>query len=107
MIKFEVVNKNRRSTFWYKSLKTNKQSAYNYFSLSSRPSTILNFLRNIFFVDPNKYRDEMGILLSHNGIYKEEDTILTLVGGSGISLIHNWKKIEDLDLLLEVMVLKG
>jgi hypothetical protein len=92
MIKVKVVNKIPRIMFRYKSISTNKQLAYKYFSLPSRPSTILNFLRNILFGDPNNYRDELGILLSHDDIYKEDDTILAVGVGSGISLIHNCKK---------------
>ena len=92
MIKFKVVNKIPRIMFRYKSISTNKQLAYKYFPLPTRPSTILNFLRIIFFGDPNNYRDELGILLSHDDIYKEEDIILAVGVGSGISLIHNCKK---------------
>jgi hypothetical protein len=92
MIKFKVVNKIPRIMFRYKSISTNKQLAYKYFYLPTRPATILNFLRIIFFGDPNNYRDELGILLSHDDIYKEEDIILAVGIGSGISLIHNCKK---------------
>jgi hypothetical protein len=92
MIKFKVVNKIPRIMLRYKSISTSKQLAYKYFSLPARPSTILNFLRNILFGDPNNFRDELGILLSHDDIYKEEDIILAVGVGSGISLIHNCKK---------------
>jgi hypothetical protein len=92
MIKFKVVNKIPRIMFRYKSISTNKQLAYLWFYLPTRPATILNFLRIIFFGDPNIYRDELGILLSHDDIYKENDIILAIGIGSGISLIHNCKK---------------
>ena len=92
MMKFEVINKIPRIMFRYKSISTNGQLAYKYFPLPTRPAIFLNFLKSRFLVNRNIYKDEMGILLSHDDIYKVDDIILAVGVGSGISLIHNCKK---------------
>lgn len=91
-MKFKVVNSIPRIVFSYKSMSTNGKLAWKQFSFPSRPSTILAFVRDLLFGDKNLYRDELGILLSHDDIYKEDDVILAVGVGSGISLIHNCLK---------------
>ena len=92
MIKFRFVNGIPRIMFRYKSTSTNGQLAYRYLLLPTRPANLLNFLKSSFFGDQNKYKDEMGILLSHDDIFKVGDIIMAVGVGSGISLIHNCKK---------------
>jgi hypothetical protein len=92
MIKFEVINRIPRILFRYKSKSTNQQLVWRYFPLPTRLSTIYKFLKNITFGDPTIYKYELGILLSHDNIYREEDVILAVGLGNGVSLIHNCKK---------------
>lgn len=91
-VKFKVINGIPRLLIRYRSLTTNGQLTWNYFPIPTRPSNILNFLKKKLYEDLTFYRDELGIVLSHDEIYKKEDIILAVGIGNGISLIHNCKK---------------
>jgi hypothetical protein len=92
MIKFKVVNKIPRIMFRYKSMNTNEQLAYRYFPFPINPIGLFSNLKSIFISNQKLQKDELGILLSHDDVYREEDIILAVGVGSGISLIHNCKK---------------
>lgn len=91
-MKLKVINKIPRVVFYYKSMRTNEQLEWRKFLFPSRPSTILGFVRNFLTYDKRVYKDKLGILLSHDDIYLEDDIILAVGVGSGISLTHNCAK---------------
>lgn len=91
-ISFKIVNRIPRILFKYKSFTTNKQLTYRYLPIPARPKTIINFLKSIIFANKIIHTEELGILLSHDDIYKPDDIILAVGVGSGISLIHNATK---------------
>lgn len=91
-MKFKVVNSIPRIIFSYKSRSTNGQLTFKHFFFPSRPATIIRFFRELLFGDRNVYSDELGILVSHDDIYNENDVILAVGVGNGISLVHNCLK---------------
>lgn len=91
-MKFKIVNSIPRIVFFYKSISTNGQLAWKEFVLPSRPDTFLRAVMDFHLVDKDVCKDELGILFSHDDIYKKDDIILAVGVGSGISLIHNCAK---------------
>lgn len=91
-MKFEVINSDPRIVFTYKSISTNGQHVWKQFFFPARMSTILNLINSFFLGDSIVIRDELGILVSHDDVYEENDIILAVGVGSGISLIHNCSK---------------
>lgn len=91
-MKLKVINSVPRIIFSYKSISTNGQLAWKQFAFPSRLSTILSHFRSFLFDDRIVIKDELGIILSHDDIYDENDIILAIGVGSGISLIHNCLK---------------
>lgn len=89
---FKVINSIPRIIFSYMSRSTNKQLVIKQFVFPSRLSTISTFVRDFLFNDQIEYKNELGILLSHDDIYSKDDIILAVGVGSGISLIHNCAK---------------
>lgn len=91
-IKINIINRVPRLLFRYKSFSTNNQMAWKYLPIPTRPKAIFAFVKNSIFGDSTIYRDELGILLSHDDIYRQSDIILAVGVGSGLSLIHNCMK---------------
>lgn len=90
--KINIINHVPRLMIKYKSYSTNDQLAWKYLPIPSRPSALFAFIKNSVLGDYTIYRDELGILLAHDDIYSQNDIILAVGVGSGISLIHNCKK---------------
>jgi 2-polyprenyl-3-methyl-5-hydroxy-6-metoxy-1,4-benzoquinol methylase len=91
-MRLKVINKLPRIVFYYKSFSTNQQLAWKQFVVPSRPSALSFSLKDLFSKERIKFKDELGILLSHDNVRKEGDVILAVGVGSGISLIHNCAK---------------
>lgn len=88
-IVFRVYNKIPRIVFRYKSITTNNLISMREVIFPVRPNAILGLIRKLLFRDLVSDKDELGILNSHDEIYKYDDVIVAVGVGSGISLIHN------------------
>lgn len=91
-VSIKTINRIPRLLIRYRSYSTNRQLLWKYLIIPSRPKTLFIFVRNIILGDSTIYKDELGILLSHDLIYRHDDIILAVGVGSGISLIHNCMK---------------
>lgn len=82
-----------RVTFRYKSITTNGYKSYRDLVFPTWPKNMVSEIKN--FLNDSKdviELDEMGILLSHDLVTKDTDTICAVGLGGGISLIHNCLK---------------
>lgn len=92
LLKFRIINFVPRILIRYKSLSTNRQKAWKYFAIPSKPKSIIKWISELIFGDPYIYTDELGILALHDSVFTQSDIILAVGVGSGISLIHNCAK---------------
>lgn len=82
-----------RITFRYKSKTTNSYKSYKDLVFPARPKIMISEIKKILNDSKDVIElDEMGILLSHDLVTKDTDTICAVGLGGGISLIHNCLK---------------
>lgn len=95
-IKIRTINGIPRLMIRYKAFNVNRQLTWRNFTIPTKFSTFWILIRDVLFNRSIIYKNELGILLSHDDIYKKKDVILAVGLGSGISLIHNCiKERED------------
>lgn len=91
-IDFKVINRVPRLILSYVAYSTNGQLAWKVFLFPTSLKNVIDFLKFVFLGEFKVSKDELGILLSHDHVYKKDDIILAVGVGSGISLIHNCSK---------------